>query len=64
VLATTWVVAGLLLLSPADLSDDTAVDLVTRSCKDRPPLDHIGFSLWRVFAGFGAGAAMGTAPAC
>jgi taurine transport system permease protein len=67
VLAASWVAAtasglvpAVFLPSPADLWD-AAVDLVTEGYKDRPLLDHIGFSLWRVFAGFGAGALVGTA---
>ncbi len=67
VLAVAWVAAtgsglvpAVFLPSPADLWD-SGVDLVTEGYKDRPLLDHIGFSLLRVFAGFGAGALLGTA---
>jgi taurine transport system permease protein len=67
VLVAAWIAATasgmvptVFLPGPADLWD-SAVELATEGYKDRPLLDHIGFSLMRVVAGFGAGALAGTA---
>ena len=57
---STGLVPDVFLPSPQELWD-SAVELATDGYKDRPLIDHIGFSLMRVFAGFGTGAIVGTA---
>jgi taurine transport system permease protein len=60
-LTLTW--GGLvrdLFLPPPDELWDGFMDLVTDGYKNRTLLEHLEASLWRVFAGFVTGAAVGT----
>jgi taurine transport system permease protein len=67
VLLAAWMAAtwwfGLvrdLFLPPPDELWDGLLDLIENGYKNRPLLEHVADSLWRVLVGFGTGAAAGT----